>query len=129
MKPRTIINLIGSIEVAIAMATMFGLFYSLLLARSTKPANVFVFVLASASVSLCLGMSLFFLKGWARYLLVFFSGYVILTKVLVFMNILQLEGEMITSISNPAKNTISILYHLVVIIALLHPSVKRLFSS
>lgn len=129
MKPRTIINLIASIEVAIAMATVFGLTYSLLLSRSTKPANVFVFVLASAAISFFLGVSLFFLKNWARQLLVFFSGYVILTKILVFMNILRLEGEMITSISNPAKNTISILYHLFAIIALLRPSVKKLFSS
>ncbi|OGW75921.1 MAG: hypothetical protein A2Z72_08775 [Omnitrophica bacterium RBG_13_46_9] len=118
---------IGFIEVIIGISTMLGLFFSFFFALSKKSPNIFMFVLISALISTYLGFGLLRLKNLARRLLIFFSGWVVLTKLLVFMGILQLHGALLTTISNPVKNTVSVIYHITVIALLNHSTFKDVF--
>src|SRR4030042_4742505 len=118
---------IGFIEVIIGISTMLGLFFSFFFALSKKSPNIFMFVLISALISTYLGFGLLRLKNLARRLLIFFSGWVVLTKLLVFMGILQLHGALLTTISNAVKNTVSVIYHITVIALLNHSTFKDVF--
>ncbi|NQT23369.1 MAG: hypothetical protein HQ579_08060 [Candidatus Omnitrophica bacterium] len=118
LKNKLYVLVIGFIEVLIGFATLSGLMVSLLRSTSNKPMNVFLFVLMSALVTTILGIGLLRYKQWARTLLIFFSGYIIITKVLIFMGVLQLTGELVTVISPLFQNIISTAYHFAVIIVL-----------
>ena len=124
---RLTVSLIGFVEIIIGCATISGLIISTLFALSEKPVNVFVFVLISALISSLLGIGLLKRKNLARRLLIFFSGWVVLTKILVFIEILQFQGELITAVSDPVKNTSSIIYHLAVMLLLNHVTFKKEF--
>ena len=117
-KVRNIINLVAFIEVAIGTATMSGLIASVIFALPKKPANIFMFVFISATISVSLGVGLFLKRNWPRRLLIFFSGWVILTKILVFMGILHFSGELLVVVSNSIKNTFSIIYHATIVLLL-----------
>ncbi len=127
LKNRLIIKFIAFTEIAIGMVTIFSLASSFFFFVPKKPVNVFIFVLASALISSTLGLGLLRFNNLFRKLLIFFSGYVILIKILVFMGILHFTGELITAISDPVKNSISIIYHIFVIISLSHGSSKKEF--
>ena len=122
---RIIIKAIAYIEMAIGLATLFTLASSYLSFIPKKSPNVFIFVLLSALTSSLLGVGLLRGIDLFRKLLVFFSGYVILIKGLVFVGILNFTSELITVISDPVKNTISIIYHIFVIIVLSHSTIKK----
>ena len=123
------VYLISLIEIAIGCCTIVGLAASSLFSLSNKSENVFIFVLLSAIISSSLGLGLYFFHNWARKLLIFFSGWVILTKILVLVGILQFSGELITAVSDPVKNTVSVLYHAAVIATLNSDRVRELFSK
>ncbi|MDD5438735.1 MAG: hypothetical protein PHS37_00940 [Candidatus Omnitrophica bacterium] len=111
MVRRGIIRLISVIEMSIGGMTIFGLFTAPLMFSISKPSNVFLFVMITALASLALGIGLFGYRAWARTLLIFFSGYIVLTKVLVLLNLLYFTCEFITAIPEGVKNIISISYH------------------
>lgn len=129
MSKKYIVITIGCIEISIGAITMAALVFSSLFFRQPKPPNVFMFVLGSAVVSSFLGFGLLRFSDFFRKLLIFFSGYVILTKIMVYIGILQFTGEIVTLVSDPVKNSISIAYHALVIFTLHHPSFKRLFIA
>ncbi|MBL7157531.1 MAG: hypothetical protein ISS92_05175 [Candidatus Omnitrophica bacterium] len=128
-KPITVIYLVAFIEIAIGFCTIGGLALSSIFSLSQKPPNIFMFVFISAVISTSLGIGLLLAKNWARKLLMFFSGWVILTKLLIFMGVLQFSGELLTVVSNPAKNTLSIVYHATLIILLNHQAFKKYFFA
>ena len=113
---KRITRIIAFIEISIAIFTILGLALSEPLSLSKKSPNVFIFVLLSSIVSGVLGIGLFKDKNWAKTLLVFFSGYVILTKILIFSNLVHFNGEIITFIPTSLKNDISIAYHIFVVL-------------
>ena len=124
MKKNIAIKIIAFIEIIIGISTILGL----LLFISRKPLNVFIFVLISAIISIGIGWGLLTFGNWARILLIFFSGYIILTKILMFMGLLYFNGEIISFISISLKNLISILYHAIVMIILNQKTIKGNFT-
>lgn len=128
MKNRSIIIAIAGIEIAIGLVTISGLSASAIFSFSTKSPVVFSYVIGSAAISAFLGMGLLSFKDIFRKLLIFFSGYVILIKIMVFLGILEFAGELVTVIASPAKNAISILYHAAVILILHSSAAKALFK-
>lgn len=125
---RAAVVFIAFVEMAIGSITIGGLSLAVVFLPSQKPFNVFVFVLGSAITSALLGLGLLTYSNLVRRLLIFFSGYVILTKILVFAGILHFTGELVTFVSSPVKNAVSILYHTFVILTLNSGLVKKLFS-
>jgi hypothetical protein len=119
---------ISCVEMLIGASTVTGLLASAAMAAQKKPANVFLFVLVSAAASFIIGAGLFRRKEWARMPLVFFSGYIILTKMLVFTGLMKFSGEIITFIPADLKNLISILYHFFVVVYFTRMSIKKEFT-
>ena len=66
--------------------------------------------------------------SFVSILLLFFAVYIVLTKVFIFMNLLQFSGEIITFVPVSFKNFISILYHSLIILLLNYHSIKENFT-
>jgi len=124
---KRVTRLIALIEISIGLLTILGLTTSALFSIAMKPLNVFLFVIISAVISTAIGIGLFNYKEQARKFIVFFSGYIILTKILVFANLLQLCCEIVTFIPPYFKNSTSIVYHTFIILFFTRQTVKRRF--
>jgi hypothetical protein len=83
-----------------------------------KPLNVYIFVTLTAIMAVVFGIGLLYDGKWAVRLLIFFSGYIILTKILVYAGLLSFAGAIITIVPVALKDGISILYHSALIIFL-----------
>jgi len=106
-----ITRLIAFMELSIGSITIAGLTLSGLLHLSSKSPAVFTFVFISSLISLLIGSGLWNYRYWARILILFFSGYIIITKLLLFSGLIKLNGELITFIPEGLKDLISIFYH------------------
>ena len=127
MKYKAVLRAISFIELFIGLITLFSLIIYFSLSISQKPLNVFIFVLISSLISILIGIGLLNYREWARRLLIFFAAYIVLTKILIFSNLLQLSGEIITFIPASLKDSISILYHSLIIVLLSRIDIKANF--
>ncbi|OGX17670.1 MAG: hypothetical protein A3K83_03145 [Omnitrophica WOR_2 bacterium RBG_13_44_8b] len=123
------IRVIAFLEVLIGFTTLSSLITFQVYSVSTKPMNVFIFVLVSSLISIIIGFELMNYKNSARKALLFFSMYIVFTKLLIFANLLQFKGEIITFISGPLKNSTSLLYHSFILLLFNQPKVKEIFKS
>jgi uncharacterized protein YybS (DUF2232 family) len=111
MKPKQGIFLFGLIEIGIGTITLAAIGRNILTGFLPKPPNVLAFVIISSLISICLGAGILLKWPYARKFLLFFAGWVILSKILIFAGIIVLCCELETSIAPDVKNIISILYH------------------
>jgi hypothetical protein len=125
---RTLIRIIAFIEIIIGATAFLGLVTLPLPSLCAKHPSVFIFFLIASMVSIGIGAGLFYSKGWARMLLIFFSGYIILTKILVFANVLNFSVEIIRFIPAGLKDRVSIAYHCFLMALLTRRSVKDFFT-
>jgi len=128
MKYRIIIKAVGCIELIIGSITFLNLITYSSLSITKKPMNVFIFVIISNAISVLLGLGILNYRNWARKFLIFFSGYIIITKILIFSNLLYFTGEIVTFIPNSLKDSISILYHSFLILFFIQTVVKKYFN-
>jgi hypothetical protein len=119
----------GIIEIVIGAATLVTIIFSLILGTSDKPPAILAFVLVTSVVSLSIGVGILKSSMISYYLLLYFSTVIILSKILVFFGIIVLSGALETSIPSGIKNTVSIIYHSVLLICLNAPSVKKQFCK
>lgn len=127
MSTKIAIKIFAFIELLIGLSTFISLIACAALSISKKPLNVFIFVIASATISAILGVGIINYKERARVILVFFSGYIVLTKILVIAGLLQLCCDIITFIPVHLKNGTSIIYHLFIALFFTRQNVKRHF--
>lgn len=124
------ILLFGLAELTLGITTLCSIFFEIATrGASSKPANVLVFVVASSAISSALGAGVILRRRYARKLLVFFAGWVILSKILIMMDILALCCELETTISPNIKNAVSIVYHAAVMLYFHHPLIKAEFEA
>jgi hypothetical protein len=128
MIARRTVNIIAVIELLIGLSTISSLMTSYLLDVSKKPLNVFIFVLATSITSACIGVGLFKRHRLAWLLLVFFSGYIVLTKMLLLTGLMIFTGEIIKFIPMDLKNYISIAYHTFIVFYFTRKSVRTQFK-
>jgi hypothetical protein len=117
----------GLTEIAIGSATLASIYDAYLVSGITKPFNVLVFVVVSSLISVTLGIGIIKKNRLARKLLLFFAGWVILSKILILGNIISLCCALETSTPAYVKNAVSICYHLVLILYLRRPLIKKEF--
>lgn len=118
----------GFTEIAIGVTALTATVYSAATKTSQKPANILIFVIMSGIISTGLGTGLLLRWHYARKLLIFFAGWVILSKILIFSDIISLCCDLETTFSPALKNMVSILYHALLIFCLHQPSVKKEFG-
>ncbi len=127
MKNRQIISIIGAIEILIGGITLLVTLATSLLGVSHKSINVLVFVLLTSILSTLIGIGLLKSNRLAYQALLYFSSVIILSKILIFFGIMELNGAMETQIPSSFKNIISIIYHSAVIYFLTHHSIREVF--
>ncbi|MEK6727855.1 MAG: hypothetical protein AABY28_04180 [Candidatus Omnitrophota bacterium] len=123
------IFIFGLIEIGIGLITFFVVIASLILGKSTKPLEVVIFVLTTAAISFSLGLGVLRMNLRSYHLLLFFATVVILSKALIFAKIISLSGALEASIPSQAKNTISILYHILLVGYFISPKVRKAFGE
>ena len=128
MLPKKGIFFFGFLEIAIGTITLATVIQSLLTGIFLKPVNILIFVIVSSIISLSLGIGILLRREYARKLLIYFAGWIILSKVLIFAKIIILCCELETTVSSSLKNIISIVYHAVLIFYFHHPSIKTEFK-
>ncbi len=96
---------------------------------NTKPPNILLFVLVTAITSTSLGVGILKLNQTAYDLLIYFSSVIILSKIMIFANIIYLNNTLETFIPARVKNTISVLYHGSVILYLRQKKIKKIFYN
>ncbi len=126
-KHKKIISVIAYIEMLIGVVTVIGLSAAIAMGEQHKPFNVFVFVLVTAWMSFGIGLGLLLYKEWARLVLVFFSGCIIVIKILIFADLMRFNGEIMTLVPTDVKNLISVAYHFFIVIYFTRQAVKKEF--
>lgn len=121
------IQLFSLIEITIGLITFLTVSFSLILNFNTKPLNILIFVYTTSVLSFGLGIGLLKYNGQAYELLLFLAGVIILSKVLIFSDIIQLNGALETTIPSDFKNIISIIYHSLLFLYLRSKKIKSLF--
>lgn len=115
MKSKPGIIIFAIIEILIGSITLIAVILSLIQGKSTKPPAVLIFVLTTAALSLILGFGILRQNLACYHLLLYFSGIVILSKILIFSAVITLNGALETGIPFSLKNTLSIIYHTLLI--------------
>ncbi|MBL7068530.1 MAG: hypothetical protein ISS34_01555 [Candidatus Omnitrophica bacterium] len=123
------IELAGFIELIIGLSTLLFVTLFNFFSIVEKPLEVLVFVTISAVISASIGYGILNLKNWARVLLIFFSGYVIILKGLLYLGIMEFSGEIITTPPPYIKDLISFLYHIFLVIFFTQPNVASRFKT
>jgi len=126
---RILIRLAGLIELTIGLVSIVFVTFFDIFGIVEKPSAVFIFVIMSAFASTAIGFGILSYKNWARVLLVFFSGYVIILKVLMYLGVMQFSGEILSVLPRFVKDPISILYHMSLMIFLTNSSVIARFIN
>ena len=123
---RTIL-IIGIIEIGIGGITLISTWLSLILETNTKSPNVLLFVIVAAAVSTSIGIGILKFKKFAYDLLLYFSSVVIFSKLLIFLDIIQLNGTIQTTVPSYINDAISVSYHAYVIYFLKKEEIKKVF--
>ena len=129
MKNKFGIIIFGIIEVLIGSVTSAAVILSIIQGRSTKPLEVLIFVLSTAAISTGLGVGILKHNLICYYVLLYFSSIIILSKVLIFAKIITLNGALETTVPSLLKNTISILYHSLLISYFIRRSIREQFKK
>lgn len=127
--PKWDILFFGAVEIIIGSVTLIVITFSLLSGESGKPLAVLIFVLTTACISLSLGIGILRQSLACYHLLLFFATIIILSKILIFAKIISLAGALETNIPQPVKNTISIIYHAILIWYFIQPRIRKLFGE
>ncbi|MEW5894844.1 MAG: hypothetical protein AB1650_03650 [Candidatus Omnitrophota bacterium] len=129
MKTFRDVLLIGVIEILIGGVTLTGKFLSFALSLKVSPPNVYFFVITAACTSMAIGWGMLNTKKWAYQLLLYFSSVIFLSKILIFMDIIHLNGALLGSvIPQWINHIISMIYHGGLIILLQREDVKEVFQ-
>lgn len=123
----SLVLFIAVIECAIGLGTGLGLFLCPLFQSTGKAPGVFAFVLTASMVSFFIGLGLLLKKEWARGYLVYFSGYILLEKLLIFLGVLTLNGKMVSHVLGVSTDIYSLVYHGAILALLSLPKFRSLF--
>ena len=98
MTNNTILQIIGVIEIAIGSSALLGNFLLLALSLNAKSFNVLIFVIITGCMSTLIGIGILKLNATAYKLLLYFSTFIVLSKLLLFFHIIELNGQLEISI-------------------------------
>lgn len=121
--------LVGFIELFIGLSTILFVTIFDIFSLASKPPGVFVFVVLSGTLSAVIGFGILRHKNWSRILLIFFSGYVIVMKILIYMDVIRFTGEIMTFPPPYIKDAISLLYHIAVIVLFTNKNTASKFNT
>ncbi len=113
---KIIIRTVAIIEILIGLSISLGFIIASLITPPGRPKTVYGFVVLTSLISVIIGIGLFKYKNWGRQFLIFFAGYVIFTKFLLFSNLVEFTGNTIKVMSIEFKDVLSFIYHIAILI-------------
>ena len=116
-------------EILIGSITLIAVILSLTQEKSAKPPEVLLFVLTTAAISTALGFGVLKANLTSYHLLLYFSSIIILSKILIFANIITFSGALETTIPSSLKDIISVLYHILLMLYFTRKPVKEYFGE
>lgn len=116
-------------EILIGTISLSALLSDMIIMPSAKSPEVVVFILGTALISISLGFGILKRSIDSYHLLLFFSTVIILSKILIFVNIISLNDTLETIVPSGLKNSISIIYHSLVILYFTRKPVKKQFGA
>ena len=119
---------IGFAQILIGGITLIGNLATLALNTNPKTPNVLLFVILTGLISLILGIELLRLNKLAYQALLYFASVIFLSKILMLMGIVNLTGELETSLPSDFKGVVSLLYHGFLIYYLSTHHVRNIFK-
>jgi len=122
-----LVNIVGIIELTIGLVTLSGHLIYFLVLEEFKPFNVLLFVLVTSMFSFLIGIGILRRNELARVVLIIFSGYIVLTKILIAFGLLEFAGDIVLILPVRCKDLISFCYHVFVIAIFMLPQIKRDF--
>ncbi len=128
MKPKWGVILFAFTEILIGSVTLLAVILSIAQGKSAKPTGVLIFVLVTAYTSIGLGLGMLRRNLICYYLLLYFSSIIILSKLLIFAKVIALNGALETALPSSLKNTVSVIYHVLLIFYFTHKPVRKQFS-
>lgn len=124
---KLLIKGIAFTEFSIGFLTLAGMVFQLSVHEPQKLPGVLAFVFTTSVISLVIGWGLFQNKEWARKWLVYFSGYVAIEKILIFLGVISLNGKLLRNLAGIPPDIFSFIYHAFLVFILTRPSVKAYF--
>ena len=98
MAKNKILRAIGIIEITIGSCALFGNFVLLALSLNDKTFNVLIFVIMTGCISTLIGIGILKLNKTAYELLLYFSTIIVMSKILIFFHIIELNGQLEISV-------------------------------
>jgi len=114
-------------EIILGIVSLFSTIFCLLNNRTPYPVTVATFLFATALISISLGIGILNYSRPSYYLLIFFSGVVVLSKILIFSKIISLNQTITSTLTPGVKNTTSLIYHSLLIFYFTRKSVIDIF--
>ena len=121
---KTIIRGIAIIEILIGLSISLSFIIASLITPPGRPKAVYGFVIATSLISIIIGIGLFKYKNWGRQILIFFAGYVIITKFLLVTHLVTFVGNTIEFMSLQSKDIASLFYHAGILVVLNIKNIK-----
>lgn len=122
---RIIIRAVAVIEIVIGLSISLSFIIASLVNPPGRPKTVYGFVVLTSLISVIIGIGLFRYKNWGRQFLIFFAGYVILTKFLLFSNLVEFTGNTIKFMPINLKDILSFIYHCSILVIFNLKDIKR----
>lgn len=129
MRHYRLVFLIGSIEILIGGVTLLSNLVTLALSQNDKSPGVLCFVVLAGIISTLLGVGILKFKKRAYQLLLYFASVILLSKVLILLDVIRLNGALETTIPAAVKNSASIVYHGLVVAYLNKPGIRQIFHA
>jgi uncharacterized membrane protein len=129
MKHAWAIKCFACIEIILGITSLFFTFFYLLSIHFPCAPAITTFLVTSALISIILGAGILNYNIQAYYLLIFFSGVIVLSKILILSNIISLNQTIASTLSFELKNTTSFIYHCLLIIYFTRKSTIDIFKN
>ena len=112
---RIVIRMVAIIEILIGLYISLSFIVASLINPPGIPKTVYGFVVVTSLISVIIGIGLFKYKNWGRQFLIFFAGYIVFTKFLLFSNLIEFTVNTIKFIPINLKDMLSFIYHCVIL--------------
>jgi hypothetical protein len=122
---RLVIRAVAIIEILIGLSISLSFIIASLITPPGRPKTVYGFVVLTSLISVIIGIGLFKYKNWGRQFLIFFAGYVIFTKFLLFSNLVEFTGNTIKAMPVELKDVLSLIYHVVILTVFNLKAIKK----
>jgi len=121
---------IGGLTFSFFLGNLFiaAMFTSRAAVFSAVPLNVFLFIVTTSIISFGLGIGVLTSNRHARHMILFFAAMIILSKILIFAGIISLRGELVSRVSEPLRNILSIIYHAAILVYFNSKTVRERFK-